>query len=128
VILPDSTILVDYMLHRTSEIVANMRVFPERMLRNLNATYGLVFSGQLLQDLVEHGAPREDAYKWVQGHAMAAWESETSFTDRVAADANIRKFLDEKALAHAFDLQRQLRAVDAIFQRVFGQSKSSAAR
>ena len=96
------------------------------MMRNLEATHGLVFSGQLLQDLVEHGAPREDAYKWVQGHAMAAWESETSFEQRVAADAGIRKFLDEKALAHTFDLQRQLRAVDAIFHRVFG-TKSSAA-
>jgi adenylosuccinate lyase len=126
VILPDSTILVDYMLHRTAEIVANMKVFPARMMRNLDATQGLVFSGQLLQDLVEHGASREDAYKWVQVHAMAAWESETSFKDRVNADPNIRKFLDEKALAHTFDLRRQLRAVDAIFQRVFG-TKSSAA-
>ena len=136
VILPDSTILVDYMLNRTTDIIANMKVFPERMLRNLDSTHGLVFSGQLLQDLVEHGAPREDAYKWVQGHAMAAWESETSFQSLVAADANIRKFLDEKALAHAFDLRRQLRAVDAIFARVFGRgafdgksdAKSSAAR
>ncbi|HEX4003128.1 MAG TPA: adenylosuccinate lyase [Candidatus Acidoferrales bacterium] len=127
VILPDSTILADYMLHRTTEIVANMKVFPERMKRNLDATHGLVFSGQLLQDLVEHGAPREDSYKWVQGHAMAAWESETSFKDRVAADPNIRKFFDDKALAHTFNLQRQLRAVDAIFRRVFG-AKSSAAR
>jgi adenylosuccinate lyase len=128
VILPDSTILIDYMLHKTTEIVANMRVFPERMLRNLNATFGLVFSGQLLQDLVEHGAPREDAYKWVQGHAMAAWESETRFRDRVAADANIRKFMDDGALEHTFDLKRQLRAVDAIFGRVFGKGKGSAAR
>jgi len=128
VILPDSTILVDYMLHRTSEIVANMKVFPARMQRNLDATQGLVFSGQLLQDLEEHGAPREDSYKWVQAHAMAAWESETSFKDRVAADPNIRKFLDEKALAHTFDLKRQLRAVDAIFRRVFGTGKTSAAR
>jgi len=126
VILPDSTILLDYMLHRTTEIVSNMKVFPQRMQRNLDATMGLVFSGQLLQDLVEHGAPREDAYKWGQGHAMAAWESETSFKERVAADPNIRKFLDEKALAHTFDLHRQLRAVDAIFRRVFG-AKSSAA-
>ena len=125
VILPDSTILVDYMLHRTTEIVANMKVFPARMQRNLDATQGLVFSGQLLQDLVEHGAPREDAYKWVQGHAMAAWESENSFKDRIAVDTNIRKFMDEKALAHTFDLKRQLRAVDAIFKRVFG-SESSA--
>jgi len=127
VILPDSTILVDYMLHKTTEIVANMKVFPARMKRNLDATMGLVFSGQLLQDLVEHGAPREDSYKWVQGHAMAAWESETSFKDRVAADPNIRKFLNEKAIAHTFDLQRQLQSVDAIFRRVFG-AKSTAAR
>ncbi len=126
VILPDSTILTDYMLHRTTEIVANMKVFPERMRRNLDATKGLVFSGQLLQDLVEHGAPREDAYKWVQSHAMAAWESETSFRDRIASDANIRKYLDGKALAHTFDLQRQLRAVDAIFRRVFGTKASVA--
>jgi adenylosuccinate lyase len=135
IILPDSTILLDYMLHRTAEIVGNMKVFPERMLRNLNATQGLVFSGQLLQDLVEHGAPREDAYKWVQGHAMAAWESETSFEERVGADPNIRKFLDEKTLAHTFDLHRQLRAIDEIFVRVFGRhaagasdAKSSSAR
>jgi adenylosuccinate lyase len=126
IILPDSTILVDYMLHRTTEIVRNMKVFPQRMQRNLDSTMGLTFSGQLLQDLVEHGAPREDAYKWVQAHAMAAWESEASFRDRVAADANIRKFLDENALAHTFDLKRQLRAVDEIFRRVFG-AKSSAA-
>jgi adenylosuccinate lyase len=126
VILPDSTILVDYMLHRATEIVGNMKVFPERMLRNLNATQGLVFSGQLLQDLVELGAPREDAYKWVQAHAMAAWESESSFQERVAADPNIRKFLDQQALAHTFNLHRQLRAVDAIFQRVFG-TKSAVA-
>ena len=126
IILPDSTILVDYVLHKTTEIVANMKVFPERMVRNLNATLGLVFSGQVLQDLVEHGAPREDAYKWVQGHAMAAWESETSFKERIAGDANIRKFLDEKALAHTFDLKRQLRAVDAIFRRVFGSKTSEA--
>jgi adenylosuccinate lyase len=132
VILPDSTILLDYMLQRMTEIVGNMKVFPERMLRNLNATRGLVFSGQLLQDLVEHGAPREDAYKWVQAHAMAAWQQESSFQDCVAADENIRKFLDEKALAHTFDLRRQLRAVDVIFARVFGphasDTKSSAAR
>jgi adenylosuccinate lyase len=126
IILPDSTTLVDYMLHKTTEIVANMKVFPERMARNLDATQGLVFSGQLLQDLVEHGAPREDAYKWVQAHALAAWESETSFRDRVAADAGIRKFLDEKELAHTFDLHRQLRAVDAIFRRVFGSRTSEA--
>ena len=84
------------------------------------------FPASFCRILCEQGAPREDAYKWVQAHAMAAWESETSFQDRVSADTSIRKFLDEKALAHTFDLQRQLCAVDAIFRRVFG-AKSSAA-
>src|ERR1700687_4723531 len=72
VILPDSTILADYLLARMTDIVSGMRVFPERMRRNLDATGGLVFSGQLLLDLIEAGAPREDAYKWVQEHAMGA--------------------------------------------------------
>jgi adenylosuccinate lyase len=120
VILPDSTILVDYMLAKMTTIVGEMRVFPERMLRNLELTHGLVFSGQLLQDLVEKGMPRDDAYKAVQENAMAAWESDTSFRERVAADARVARFLDAKALEHTFDLQRQLRFVDAIFDRVFG--------
>jgi adenylosuccinate lyase len=119
VILPDSTILVDYMLARMTDIISGMRVFPERMLRNLEMTHGLVFSGTLLQDLVEKGAPREEAYKWVQEHAMAAWESDASFRDRVAADPRITKFLNAAALARTFDLHRQLRYVDAIFRRVF---------
>ena len=127
IILPDSTILVDYMAARMTDIVANMRVFPERMKRNLDSTQGLIFSGQLLQDLVEHGAPREDAYKWVQSHAMASWESESSFRDRVAGDSNIAKYLKPAQLEKTFSLERQLRSVDAIFARVFGVKKSSAA-
>jgi adenylosuccinate lyase len=119
IILPDSTILADYLLARMTDIVSGMRVFPERMRRNLDATGGLVFSGQLLQDLVEAGAPREDAYKWVQEHAMAAWESETSFRQRIFADPRIKVFLNANALEHTFDLNRQLRYVDAIFARVF---------
>jgi adenylosuccinate lyase len=120
IILPDSTILVDYMLSKMTMILGQMRVFPERMMRNLESTHGLIYSGQLLQDLVEKGMPRDDAYKAVQENAMAAWESDTSFQERVASDARIAKFLDAKALAHTFDLQRQLRFVDAIFDRVFG--------
>jgi len=120
VILPDSTILVDYMLAKMTAIVSNMRVFPERMQRNLELTQGLVYSGQLLQDLVEKGMPRDDAYKAVQENAMAAWEADSNFRERVADDARITKYLDAKALAHTFDLQRQLRYVDAVFERVFG--------
>ena len=130
VILPDSTILVDYMLSRMTRIVGEMRVFTDRMLRNLESTHGLVYSGQLLQDLIEKGMPRDDAYKAVQENAMAAWESDTSFPARVAADPRIAKYLDSNALAHTFDLRRQLRSVDAIFDRVFGKhpagEKSSA--
>ncbi|HTQ95527.1 MAG TPA: adenylosuccinate lyase, partial [Candidatus Acidoferrum sp.] len=131
VILPDSTILVDYMLNKMTALISQMRVFPERMKRNLESTHGLVYSGQLLLDLVEKGMPRHDAYKVIQENAMAAWESETSFRDRVAKDARITKFLTAKDLENAFDLQRQLRNVDKIFARVFGAhpaGESGAAR
>jgi adenylosuccinate lyase len=120
VILPDSTILVDYMLSKMTTIVGEMRVFPHRMLRNLESTHGLVFSGQLLQDLVEKGMPRDDAYKAVQENAMAAWESDGSFRERVAKDARITKYLTTKELEFTFDLNRQLRNVDKLFARVFG--------
>jgi adenylosuccinate lyase len=120
VILPDSTILVDYMLTKMTTVVGEMRVFPERMMRNLESTHGLVFSGQLLQDLVEKGMLRDDAYKAVQENAMAAWETETSFRQRVAGDARITRYLDAAALEQTFDLKRQIRYVDAIFARVFG--------
>ena len=122
IILPDSTILVDYMLAKMTALVGQMRVFPARMLRNLESTHGLVYSGQLLQDLVEKGMPHDDAYKAVQENAMAAWESEGNFRELIGQDARITKYLDVAALAHAFDLQRQLRYVDAIFARVFPDS------
>jgi adenylosuccinate lyase len=119
VILPDSTILVDYMPARMTDIVSGMRIFPDNMMRNLESTGGLVFSGQLLLDLVEAGAPRDDAYKWVQEHAMSAWEGGATFRDRVAGDARLTKYLKAEGVARAFDLRRQLHAVDDIFARVF---------
>jgi len=125
VILPDSTILIDYMLAKMTGIVVEMRVFPERMKKNLEMTHGLVFSGQLLQDLVEKGMPRDEAYKTVQENAMAAWETDTSFRERVGKDGRISKYLDAKALEHTFDLKRQLRYVDAIFARVFGEKTAA---
>jgi adenylosuccinate lyase len=130
IILPDSTILVDYMLAKMTALVGQMRVFPARMLRNLESTHGLVYSGQLLQDLVAKGMPHDDAYKTVQENAMAAWESEGNFRELIGQDTRITKYLDAAALAHAFDLQRQLRYVDAIFARVFPDSaqKSTSAR
>jgi adenylosuccinate lyase len=124
IILPDSAILIDYMLAKMTAVVAEMRVFPERMRKNLDATQGLVFSGQLLQDLVEKGMPRDEAYKTVQENAMAAWETDTSFRERVGQDPRITRFLDAQALEHTFDLRRQLRYVDAIFARVFAEKSS----
>src|SRR5436853_5739111 len=100
IILPDSTILVDYMLSKMTAILGQMRVFPERMIRNLESTHGLVYSGQLLQDLVEKGMPRDEAYKAVQESAMAAWESNTSFRDRISTDGRIAQYLDTYETAH----------------------------
>jgi adenylosuccinate lyase len=125
IIFPDSTILVDYMLAKMTAVIADMRGFPERMKKNLDATQGLVFSGQLLQDLVEKGMPRDEAYKTVQENAMAAWETDSSFRERVGKDQRITKYLDAKALEHTFDLQRHLRYVDAIFARVFREKSAS---
>jgi adenylosuccinate lyase len=124
IILPDSTILIDYMLAKMTVVVSEMRVFPERMKKNLDATQGLVFSGQLLQDLVEKGMPRDEAYKTVQENAMTAWETDSSFRERVGEDPRVTKYLDAKALEHTFDLQRHLRYVDAIFARVFSKKSS----
>ncbi len=120
VIFPDSTILTDYLLAKTTALVEKLRVHPGRMLRNLESTGGLIFSGQLLLDLAEAGMSREDAYRLVQSHAMHAWREDLVFRDLVAADEAITGRLSAEKLAHAFDLKRQLRNVDAIFARVLG--------
>lgn len=122
VILPDSTILLDYLLYKTTDLIDRMFVYPERMLRNLNSTGGLVFSGQLLLDLVEAGVLREVAYRIVQRNAMIAWKEEKDFRELVMADPEIVEHVDKKTLARAFDLKRQLRNVDKIFVRVFGKN------
>ena len=124
IILPDSTTLVDYLLNKTTNLIETMFIYPERMLANLESTGGLVFSGQLLLDLVEHGVSREDAYRMVQSHAMRAWKEGLNFHDLVISDKEITRRVPRKQLEHAFDLQRQLRNVDKIFARVFGKEGS----
>jgi adenylosuccinate lyase len=121
VILPDSTILADYLLDKTIALVDKLMVYPERMRRNLDMTKGLVFSGQLLLDLAAAGMLREQAYRIVQGHAMKAWEEEGDFRATIDADAEIGKVLGPAQIAEAFSLDRQLRNVDKIFARVFGE-------
>jgi adenylosuccinate lyase len=120
VILPDSTILTDYLIEKTTELVDKLLVHPERMRRNLEMTRGLVFSGQLLQDLAAAGMLREQAYRIVQVHAMRAWEEEGDFRAAIEADPEIRAALSPERIAEAFSLERQLRNVDKIFERVFG--------
>src|SRR6478672_1612361 len=93
VILPDSTILTDYLLEKTTKLVDQMLVYPERMRRNLDLTRGLVFSGQLLLDLAAAGMLREQAYRLVQTHAMRAWEEEGDFRAAIQADVEIAKYL-----------------------------------
>ncbi|MDE3165116.1 MAG: adenylosuccinate lyase, partial [Acidobacteriota bacterium] len=121
VILPDSTILTDYLLDKTTRLVDQMVVYPSRMLRNLESTQGLVFSGQLLLDLAAAGMLREKAYRLVQGHAMRAWEEEGDFRAAIQNDPEIRAVLTPEKLAETFSLDRQLRNVDKIFARVFGK-------
>src|ERR1700756_2597741 len=110
IILPDSTTLIDYMLAK------------------LNSTRGLVFSGQLLLDLVEHGFSREDAYRLVQGHAMRAWKEGLDFRDLVTHDKEITRRVPRDKVEPALDLKRQLRNIDKIFVRVFGEQTPGAAK
>jgi len=118
VILPDSTILADYLLAKTADLIEKLVVYPARMKKNLDSTGGLIFSGQLLLDLAEAGMSREDAYRLVQQHAMNAWQNDLVFRDLVAADPEISSRLTPEKLEKTFDLTRQLGNIDAIFGRV----------
>src|SRR5579863_2617064 len=119
VILADSAILTDYLLAKTIWLIDGMRVYPERMLKNLESTHGLIFSGQLLLDLAAAGMLREQAYKVVQGHAMRAWESDGNFRASVESDKEILSFLSVAQIQQAFSVGRYLVHVDRIFARVF---------
>jgi adenylosuccinate lyase len=121
IILPDSTILTDYLLNKTTVLIEKLLVYPRRMQKNLDSTGGLIFSGQLLLELTESGMLREDAYRLVQTHAMRAWKSdeELVFRELVEADPAITSRLGPARLAAVFDIGRQLSNVDAIFARVF---------
>jgi len=121
VIFPDSTILADYLLAKTADLIDRLLVYPARMKRNLESTGGLIFSGQLLLDLAEAGMMREDAYRLVQAHAMKAWKEDLVFRDEVANDPAITSLLSAEKLQKTFDYTRQLGNVDAIFKRVLSE-------
>jgi adenylosuccinate lyase len=128
IIIPDSTTLVDYLLQKTTNVLETMFVYPERMKSNLESTRGLVFSGQLLLDLVEHGVSREEAYRAVQSHAMRAWKEGRNFRELVLKDKNITSRVPPRQIERAFDLKRQLRNIDKIFARVFKGKRKTRKR
>jgi adenylosuccinate lyase len=115
VVVPDAFLALDYMLERFTWLVEGLRVFPERMRRNLDSSHGLFFSQRLLLALVESGLARDDAYRVVQTHAMRAWDEERDFRDLVRADVEVAARVD---LDQVFDLAQYTRHVDGVFDRL----------
>lgn len=128
IIIPDSTTLVDYLLQKSTNLLDTLFVYPKRMKANLESTGGLVFSGQLLLDLVENGVSRESAYRTVQRHAMRAWKQGLNFRELVLKDKQITRRVPPRQIERAFDLKRQLRNIDNIFTRVFGEESGRRAK
>jgi adenylosuccinate lyase len=120
IVLPDSSATLDYILAKTTSLLDTLVVYPENMLKNLNITRGLVFSGQLLLALTQKGISREDAYLWTQRNAMKVWDEGGEYRDLVMKDADISSHLSSEEIARVFDLKHYLRNVDTVFQRVFG--------
>ena len=119
VIMPDSTILSDFMLHRLKKILANMEVYPERMLKNIYLTKGLIFSQALLLALVKKGLPRQKAYEMIQDCAMRVWQGEQDLKTQVLSHKEIKVYLTPAEIEKIFDLKYCLRHVDKIFARIF---------
>ena len=119
VVLPDSSIALDYMLQKAIGLIEGLVVYPERMLENLNATRGLIFSGQLLLALTNQGISRETAYELVQRNAMRVWDEGVDFLTLVKADEDINSKLTSEEIERTFSLDHYLRNIDAIFERVF---------
>ncbi|MGB9177978.1 MAG: adenylosuccinate lyase [Pyrinomonadaceae bacterium] len=125
VVLPDSSIALDYMLQKMSSLVDGLVVYPERMLENLGVTRGLIFSGQLLLALTQKGVSRETAYEWAQRNAMKVWDEGGDFHTLTASDPDIQKHLSPEEIDRVFSLDTYLRNVDAVFARVFEDQRSA---
>lgn len=119
IVLPDSSATLDYMLAKTTSLLDTLVVYPENMLKNLNLTHGLVFSGQLMLALTQKGISREDAYVYTQRNAMKVWDESGDYKDLVMNDADISSRLSQEEIARVFDLKHYLRNVDKVFTRVF---------
>jgi len=126
VVLPDSSIATDYMLEKATSLIDGLIVHADRMLENLNATRGLIFSGELLLALTQAGVARETAYEWVQRNSMKCWDAGGDFRELVSADKDITAHLSSKQIEEIFSLDRYLRNVDEVFARVFGEGGAVA--
>jgi len=115
--VPDSALLLDYMLEKFTGIIRGLRVYPENMQKNLERTGGLIFSQAVLLMLAQKGMAREAAYQIVQTHALAVWESGGDFQERLLKDKELRRYLSEQEVRDGFSLERHLRHLDAIFRR-----------
>jgi adenylosuccinate lyase len=116
IILPDSMVLAHYVVTTLTNVVTGMKVHPARMLENLDASYGLVFSQPVLLALIGSGMSRDAAYRIVQRNAMTAWEERRSFHDLLAADPEVSAALDDKVLAACFDLDHAVANVGRFFE------------
>jgi adenylosuccinate lyase len=125
VVLPDSSIALDYILQKATSLIDGLVVYPKRMLENLNATRGLIFSGQLLLALTQKGVLREQAYEWAQRNAMRVWDEGEDFQTLVKEDADITAHLSTEEIERAFSLNTYLKNIDPIFERVFGLSRTT---
>ena len=119
IIIPDSTILIDYMLNKFTKIIKDLIVYPENMKQNLAKTRGLIFSQRILLELIKKGLSRKDAYSLVQKNAFQIWEKKGEFKDYLRQDKNISKYLSGQEIKDCFDLKYYLRNVDEIYQKLF---------
>ncbi|NWF51839.1 MAG: adenylosuccinate lyase [Nitrospirae bacterium] len=120
VVIPDSSILIDYMLDRLSGILQGLQVYPKRMKENMDKSYGLFTSQRVMLALVEKGLDREKAYSIVQNNAMRSWKRRISFKKVLLKDKEVKKYLTSSEINAIFDLSYYLKNIDYIFQRVFG--------
>jgi adenylosuccinate lyase len=117
---PDTTVTLDFALHRLAGVIEKLVIYPENMLKNMNKFKGLVMSQRVLLALTQAGVSREDAYRLVQRNAMKVWEKGADFLEELLADAEVRAALSEEQIREKFDLGYHTKHVDTIFKRVFG--------
>jgi len=122
IIIPDSNMLIDYMLQKFTNLITNLNIYPEHMKQNLEKTKGLIFSQKIMLELTKRGLSREEAYKIVQNISMQVWQGQADFKALLLENAEVGQYLTKSEIEECFDYQTYLRNIDLIFTRVFGQS------